>query len=261
MANTYPLGVTKSLGTWNFQNNHVERELDNATYDNAHPDDTLLLIGPARRGVVQVDRRSARSLMALGMFQSISFGSAAQVMPLMAIGSGRSFFLRGKSQSNWQLNRVMMNGRNLLRALYHNAVEAGIQVDQFDDPAAPAGAPNSQYFINLDSELFYIPFGLVCIMRTKSHTLVGSCYLELCLIGNYQSQIQAGGNMIVESVSGLCDRILPFQAPDAMNAPRIGRALMDSVLGLAGNIFPEPKADRIATFNDTGLDSSVVAGL
>lgn len=258
---TYPLGVSKNLGTWNFQNNHVERMLDNSTYDAALPEDTLILAGPARRGVVQVDRRSPRSLMALGMFQSIGFQTGAPIQPVMAIGSGRSFYLRGKSQTNWNLSRVMINGRNLLRALYHNAVEAGIEVDKFDDPAAPAGAPTSQFFINLDSELFYIPFGIAIIMRTKSHTLVGSLYMELCLIASHALNITAGQPVVAETISGLCDRILPFQAPDAMNAPTIGRALMDSVLGLAGNIFPEPKADRLSTFADTGLDTSVVNGL
>lgn len=258
---TYPLGVTKNLGTWNFQNNHVERLLDNSTYDAANPDDTLILAGPARKGVVQVDRRSSRSLMALGMFQTISFQSAAQIQPAMAIGSGRSFFLRGKSQTNWNISRVMMNGRNLLRALYHGAVEAGIAVDKFDDPAAPAGSPTSQFFINLDSELFYIPFGLGIIVRTKSHTLVAGLYIELCLIGSYSNQITAGQPLMMENINGVADRILPFQAPDAMNAPAVGRALMDSVLGLAGNVFPEPKADRLGAFADTGLESSVVQGL
>ena len=50
---------------------------------------------------------------------------------------------------------------------------------------ANTGEPNSgssQFFINLDSELFYIPFGMAVLMRTKSRTLVASCYLELALI-------------------------------------------------------------------------------
>lgn len=260
MAN-YPLGVTKSLGTWNFQRNHVERILDNSMYDAANPDDTLLLTGPARKGVVRPGS-SPRSLMALGLSQSFSMQSQAPVMPLMAIGSGRSFFLRGKSQSSWSLQRVMINGRNLLRALYHNAVEAGVNPDQFDDPAAFEGAPQSQFYINLDSELFYIPFGLAVVMRSKAHTLVASCYLEVCVINSWGSQIQAGQNMIAESVSGLCDRIVPFQpTQDAMEQPRVGRAVMDAVLGLAGNVFPEIATNRLGSFADTGLDSEAVAAL
>lgn len=257
----YSLGVTRSLGTWNFNRNHVERMLDNATYDAAHPDDTLLIAGPARRSVARAGPASPKSLRALGLFQTFSMQSQASIQPMMAIGSARSFFLRGKSQSSWSIQRVMLNGLNLLRALYHTAVEAGINVDQFDDPAAFDGSPQSQFYINLDSELFYIPFGLGVIMRTKSHTLVGGCYLELCLVGSWGTQIGGGQSMMVEAVSGFCDRILPFQASDAMEVPRVGRALMDAALGLAPNNAPEAVYNRIGTAPATGLGDSSVAAL
>ena len=156
----------------------------------------------------------------------------------------------------------MINGRNLLRALYHNAVEVGgLNPDQFDDPAAFEGAPTSQFFINLDSELYYIPFGLAVVMRTKSRTLVAGCYLELCIIDSWGTQISAGSNMIAESVTGLCDRILPFQASDAMEVYGVGRNLMDAVLGLAQDVFPQPVYNAIGRFGDTGLnDDGVAAG-
>jgi len=255
---TYPIGVTKSLGTWSFQKHHVERMLDNATYDAVHPDDTLILAGPARKGVATPGKDSPRTLMALGMFQSFGMQTQAPVMPLMGIGSGRSFFLRGKSQSSWNLQRVMINGRNLLRALYHNATEvAGLDPAAFDDPAALT--TQSQYFINLDSELYYIPFGLAVVMRTKSRTLVAGCYLELCMINSYGTQIQAGQNMVAEMVSGACDRILPFQASDSISGiTSNGRSVMDAVLGLAGNIFPVAETAFISDQSDSGLGNGDV---
>lgn len=255
---TYPIGVTKNLGTWKFQQHHVERMLDNATYDAAHPDDTLILAGPARKGVAVPGKASPRQLMALGMFQSFGMQTQAPVMPLMGIGSGRSFFLRGKSQSSWSLQRVMINGRNLLRALYHNATEvAGLSPELFDDPASIS--KSSQFFINLDSELYYIPFGLALVMRTKSRTLVAGCYLELCMINSYGTQIGAGQSMIAEMVSGACDRILPFQASDSISGITTnGRVPMDAVLGLAGNVFPEATYDRIADVSDEGLGNGDV---
>jgi hypothetical protein len=259
---TYPIGVTKSLQTWQMQRNQVERILDNATYDAAHPDDTLLLAGPARRDVASNQRTTTRTLMALGMFTAFGVQTQAPVTPMMAIGSGRSFFVRGKSQSSWNIQRVMINGRNLLRALYHNAVEVnGLNPDQFDDPAAVEDQPRSQFFINLDSELFYIPFGMAVIMRTKSRTLVASCYLELCLINSYGVQIGAGQAMIMESVSGFCDRVMPYQTTDFAETPIIGRNLMDAVLGLAPNTFPTPSYVTPASFEDTGLDNPNVNSL
>lgn len=255
----YPIGVTKSLGSVNFQRNHVERMLDNATYDASHPDDTLILSGPPRRGVVKPDRSSVRSLMALGMLQNMSIQTQVPVMPLMGLGSGRSFFLRGKSQSNWSMQRTLINGRNLLRALYHNAVEAGVDPHAFDDEAALT--TKSQFFINLDSELFYIPIGLAVIMRTKSHTLVASVYLELCMINSWGVSYAAGQNMVAEAVSGLCDRVLPYQTTDAMENTTVGRTVMDAVLGLAGNVFPPNNTTVVGDFADTGLDDPGVPGL
>jgi len=260
MSTPYAIGITRSFGTWNANAHHVERMLDNAPYEAAHPDDTLLLAGPARKSVARPGS-SARTMRALGMFQSFSMQTQVPVQAMMAIGSGRSFFLRGKSQSSWSVQRVLLNGLNLLRALYHNAVEAGIAVDRFDDPAAPENAPQSQFFVNLDSELFYIPFGFGVTMRSKSHTLVGGCYLELCMINSWGAQIGAGQSMVVESVSGFCDRILPFQASDAMNAPAVGKALMDAVLGIAPNSSPGASYTTIQQIGAGGLGEASVPGL
>lgn len=259
---TYPIGVTKSLATWSAQRNHVERTMDNASIDAAHPDDTLILAGPARRSVMRSDRSSPYQLSALGQFVSFSVNSNAPWTPMMAIGSGRSYFLRGKSQSSWNLQRVRLNGRSLLRALYHTATEvAGLNPDRFDDPAALEGSPNSLDFVNLDSELFYIPIGLAIVMRTKSHTLVSSCYLELCVVASWGLQIGAGQSMVSEQVAGYCDRIMPFQASDAMEVPGVGRTLMDAVLGLAPNVFPAPSYTRVASADNSGYGDSTVAAL
>lgn len=250
---TYPIGVTKTLQNWNFNKNHVERVLDNSMVDAAHPDDTLILAGPARRGVASNDPGSARGLLALGMLQSLSFNSQVPVQPMMALGSARSFFLRGKSQTSWNMARVMVNGRNLLRALYHNAVLAGINADQFDDPAAVENSPRSQFFINLDSELFYIPVGLGVIIRAKDHNLIASFYLEVCVINSYGFAMAAGQNMMAESITGLCDRVLPWSTSDAMQNSFHDRNALDAVLGLAANSFPTPARDRMIDFQDDGL--------
>lgn len=257
---TYPIGITRSFGTWQSNDHHVERAMDNSAYDAVHPDNTLILAGPARKGVAATFG-GARSMRALGHFQQFAFSSTAPIQAAQGIGSARSFFLRGKSQTQWQCSRLMMNGFNLLRALYHNAVEAGINVDQFDDPAAPANSPQSQFFINLDSELYYIPIGFGITMRSKSRTLVGGCYLELCMIQNWGTQITAGSPLVAESVSGLCDRILPHQASDAMNSPRVGRQLMDAVLGMGQNTLSPAGYTTIPSIPASGLGDSSMAGV
>lgn len=256
---TYPIGVTQGLNTWRMQQHHVERMLDNAPSDNAHPDDTLLLAGPARRGVISTGVGGKRTLRALGMAQSFSLSSQASVMPLMAIGSGRSFFLRGKSQSQWTMSRVLMNGRNLLRALYHTAVQAGIRPSRFDDAAALESTQYpSQFFINLDSELFYIPIGMAMVMRTKAHALVGACYAELMMISSWGIQVQSGQAMIAESVQGLCDRVVAYLPSDDLGASvQVNRVAMDDVLGIGQDAFPPYSSTTIAEYDNQHTASAV----
>jgi hypothetical protein len=257
----YPIGVTRSLGTWKFNSNYVERILDNAAYDSVHADDSLILAGPARRGVAVPGRNNARTLFPLGMMQTFSVQQSAPLIPQSAIGSARSFFLRGKPQTQFSFQRTMLNGRNMLRAIYHNAMEvSGLDVSKFDDPAALAR--DSQFFTNLDSELYTIPVGFGVILRTKSRTLVGSCYIELAYINSWGFGIQAGAGIVGESCSGMADRIVPWQVSDAIaGIATNGRAAMDAVLGLAPNVFPIPNTATIARFTDDGLADGTVESL
>jgi len=152
---------------------------------------------------------------------------------MMAIGSGRTYFVSGKSQTTWRIGRLFCNGRNLLRVLYHNAVSGGVDVSKFDDPAAPPSVPNSKYsnmFLNLDSELYYIPFGLCAMFRDKLHNKIGGGYLELCMLNTYTLGFTAGQNMIMEDVGGMCDRILPYSVSEAVNLAN-SLSTVDAIIG------------------------------
>jgi len=224
-----PLGITKNLTSWRFQDQYVERELENAAYTAAHPDDTLVLAGPARM-MVKMDSETTgvSSLLAIGMLQNVQFGQVKQTQPVQAVGSGRSFFVSGKAQGQGQMSRLFVNGRNLLRCLYHNAVSVGARVENFDDK--PADKNTDQFYINLDSELYLIPFGLGTIFRSKAHDALGGFYSELSMINQYSIAFQAGQNMIAENVTFLFDRLMPFHS-NAATEPGVSRATMDSIIG------------------------------
>lgn len=246
MAN--PIGITKGVNSWTFQEAHVERHMDNAAYEAAHPDDTLVLAGPPRRDSLNGGSGTTPlgggagvgSLLAIGMLQSVQFTQSKPTQPMMAIGSGRSFFVSGKAQTQWNIARLFVNGRNLLRVLYHNAISAGVDVSKFDDQAALK--TDSQYFINLDSELYYVPFGLAAFFRNKAHSIVGAFYCELSMINSYAIGMTAGQNMILENVSGMADRLLPFQlssvAPGIAPHGGVPPATFDAMLGFTAPTSP-----------------------
>jgi hypothetical protein len=162
------------------------------------------------------------------MLQNVTFSQAKNTTPVMAIGSGRSFFVSGKAQGQGSMQRLFVNGRNLLRVLYHNARAAGLPVENLDDPAARS--VQSKFYINLDSELYYVPFGLGTVFRTKAHDFVGGFYSELTMIQSYQIGFQAGGNQIAEAVNFMFDRLLPF-GEDTLVRTLVTRSALDAVVG------------------------------
>jgi hypothetical protein len=218
--------VTEDLTSWKYQDHYVERIMDNAAYTAAHPDDTLVMIGPPRKKLYE-EGGLGKKLYAVGMMQAFQVAQAKPTVPVQTIGSGRSFFLSGKSSLTWQMGRLFVKGQNMLRALYRNAIEAGVNPDTFDEPVRyDAG---SEYFVNLDSELLLIPFGLAVAFRDKSHNTLGGFYLELVCLNNWTIGMNAGQNMIMENVSGMCDRILPWNPGDKQDDHQTSAAIDDAI--------------------------------
>ncbi len=232
------IGITRELTTWKFQDNYVERVMDNAAYTAAHPDDTLVLAGPARSPSFEKNQNTLDSyLLAIGHLQAVQVTQQKPTQPVMAIGSGRTFFVSGKAQGQITLGRLFVNGRNLLRVLYHNAVDAGMPVEEMDDIAA--NRKSSQFYINLDSELYLIPFGLGMLFRDKIHQHIGGFYNELCMVTSYALGFNAGQNMIMEQVNVVFDRLLPYFEDHVVKYPfadQSGLATIDAVMGFVDNV-------------------------
>jgi len=219
--------VTQDHTTWQFQQSHIERLMDHAALTSAHPDDTLLLAGPARYTMTsKTDTDFYEKLLPIGMVQSFTAALQKPTQPMQAIGSARTYYVSGKAQGNANMARLFVNGRNMLRVLYTNAVQAGLDVSSFDDKAAAPG--NNTFFMNLDSELFLIPFGLACFFRDKLHNSIGAFYLELCALNSYNIGFNAGQNLILEQVSMLFDRALPMSF--TAGAAQAGHGLTETEL-------------------------------
>lgn len=222
------VGITKSMGsTWTMQDNYVERIMDNAAYTSAHPDDTLVMAGPPRQPEPKKGDLQDQ-LLAIGHLQSVSFSATKPTQPMMAIGSGRSFFVSGKAQGQVGIGRLFVNGRNILRVLHHNARRSKLNVGDMDDKAARK--MESQYYTNLDSELYLIPLGLGVLFRDKVHDLLGGFYIELAMITSYSISLNAGQSMIMEQTSLVYDRMLPF-AEETVMEYKVSKTTLDIVMG------------------------------
>jgi hypothetical protein len=240
-----PINATTRVDDWSFQENYVERLMDNAAFTAAHPNNTLVLAGPARKPKTGAGSGAsfADVMKPIGMLQQMQVGHQRPVQPMLAIGSGRNFFLAGKGQVTFNIARLMVNGRNLLRVLYTQAVQNGLNVTAFGDPPV-ATANSEQTWLNMDSELFYIPFGLAVLFRSVMNDTVGAFYLELCMLNSWSTNFAAGQNAIMENTSGMADRLRPI-APSEF----------------AGISAPEVRSTSSVITTDMGFGDPVPAGL
>jgi hypothetical protein len=233
------LAKQTSITNWNPQDSCIERLMDNSAYTSAHPDDTLVLVGPARLS----DAGDFSKLTAVGMLQQMQISQQRAVQPVQAIGSGRNYFLSSKASVSFTIGRLFAKGPNLHRALYKNII-SDANIDGFNDrePAAAAGHPNGVF--NLDSELFLIPFGLVLAFRDKSGGNLGSFFIESCMISNYSIGIGAGQNVVMENVNGIADRVMPIN-------------LTSGISGVNNFFRADGSGNTVATENTTLSDGSL----
>jgi hypothetical protein len=192
---------------------------------------------------------SANSLIPLGLLQNISITQNRQLTRLFEIGSKRSYFVPGRLFADFTIGRIMFFGPSLLRLFYALApvggnsstlgpygqklgtsdddaglnASSGVEIPAYSNLfpqeqlhgvpgwGGTAGETNRDFYINLASELFNAPFGLVLIFKDTRNRPYGSAYLEDCYIVSHQMGVDANQVVIAETVTGQFDSIAPVQ--------------------------------------------------
>lgn len=175
----------------------------------ASPDSTILFAGPAR--YTGLSDSGAAALIPIGLVDNIAHQQNAQLMRLFEIGSNRSFFTRGKTAPVISMSKVLADQANILAALS----AAAYRPLMADDGQRAPGADNSSIMMNLDSEYFAVPFGLLMVMKTRGGNADGygkvltAIYLEYCMFEGYSFQIASQQPVIAENIQVQYDRMVP----------------------------------------------------
>jgi hypothetical protein len=175
----------------------------------ASSDSTALFCGPARFSGLSGD---ASILRPIGLTDGVAMNSNPQLARLFEIGSNRSFFTRGKTTHSLQLGKMLADQKNILAALSANAYRPALNDAGLGAPGADS--PNPDIMMNLDSEYFNVPFGLLMVFKTRgggdgTGKVLTAIYLEYCMFSNYSFQIQSQSPVIVENVAIEFDRPVP----------------------------------------------------
>jgi hypothetical protein len=142
-------------------------------------------------------------------------------MRIWELGSDRSYNIGSRVVGQLGLSRVYYHGLSLLRILYayFQDTEGQVQIPwAFENTGAynmynphdvivPPGYEN--LFLNLASDMFNQPIGMMAYVRDSNLDTIGTCYFEACVVPNHSWATDAQGTIIQESASLQYERIVP----------------------------------------------------
>lgn len=210
---------------------------------------TLIAAGPPRLSNLGGASAAAGALAAgssasdgiaypIGVVQTFNLSHNRQFNRFWEIGSERSFFISARTMGQVGLSRVLYHGPSLLRVLYayyQDLFPPTLVESVFASPAVatvanphdviiPPGYAN--IFLNLASDLFSQPVGLLLYLRDCDETTMGAMYLESCYIPNHTISTDANGTVLQENVAVQFERGVPV----AVNALSLVSGLTSELL-------------------------------
>jgi hypothetical protein len=171
----------------------------------------------------------------IGMVQQFSLSHQRAFSRVFELGSERSYFISGRTNGQISLSRVYYHGPSLLRMLYaaKSDLATPVTVLPFTTLAGVASAadPNphnvkirpgfSNLYLNLASDLFSQPIGLLIKTVDSNEQTIGAVYAEGCYVPSHSFSVDANGLMVQENVSIQFERIVPV-AVNAVNLIQAG---------------------------------------
>jgi hypothetical protein len=210
-----------------YKEQSIEMLHDASMFDLVSADDSILIAGPARladsyRGA----EANGTALYVIGVCQNFSFNETSQIQPFKGIGSRRHLFTKTNSPVSAQMSRMLFNGKNLALALYSStATQENLFSDGSgtNDKAVQGGdsISDAKMLTNIEEDLYRTPFGLGIIYHSprSAHdansgtgTAVGAEYIECCYLQSRSASVQSGQTVVMEQVSIIADRVVPWDA-------------------------------------------------
>jgi len=231
------------LEQWAPYKTHVQGGLPTGNFVNGQF--ILVCAGPPffnQLGAVGTDLNAAGTIVyPIGLTQNFGWSQSKSVSRIFELGSDRSYFVTGRSMGQLSLGRVIYHGPSLLRTMYayYNtstdnklgaykvrplySAATGYDAAPYDDrsttnPPLKSGLHSVQIppgydnmFLNLASDLFSQPVGLLLILKDNETNNVAAAYFEQCYIPQHSMQVDANGLLMQESISIQYEKVVPIK--------------------------------------------------
>lgn len=158
----------------------------------------------------------------IGIVQNFNLSHQRAFARFWELGSERSYFISGRTVAQAGFGRVLYHGPSLLRMMY------SFYNDQIPPTLVPAFAelsgvmPNvanqhnvkippgfENIYLNLASDLFSQPCGLLVYMKDSNENTLGAIYLEETYIPSHSIATDAQGVVVQEQVALQPERVVP----------------------------------------------------
>jgi hypothetical protein len=182
----------------------------------------LAAIGGATAASAGLSSGNSNFALPIGVVQNFNLSHNRQFARFWELGSERSYFISGRTQAQAGFGRVLYNGPSLLRmmyAFYNDAIPPTLVPTFGVDPSIPAAVTNQHdvkippgfenIYLNLASDLFSQPCGLLVYMKDSNEQTLGAVYLEETYIPSHSIATDAQGVVIQEQVALQPERVVP----------------------------------------------------
>lgn len=164
----------------------------------------------------------AQIVYPVGITQNFNISHNRQFSRIFELGTERSYFISGRTIGQLGLSRILYHGPSVLRVLY------AYYQDLIPNTIVPAVFPNvgagampnphdvqlppgyENFYINLASDLFSQPIGLLVVVKDSNLDTYGAFYLESCVIPNHTFATDAQGVIVQESVAMQFELAVPI---------------------------------------------------
>lgn len=159
----------------------------------------------------------------LGLIQNINLSQNINFSRIFEIGSSRSYIIPGRSVGQLGFGSIWYDGPSLLRrvyAYYHDFLGntqirallnsgEGISTPNPHDVVIPPGYEN--LFLNLASDLFAQPIGLLLYIKDNDKVVMGAVYFEQAVVPTHNWSTDSQGLIIAEQLSIQFERMVPVK--------------------------------------------------
>lgn len=190
---------------------------------------TMIAAGPPRLSAVGGAAGAAASIgnqnwaLPIGIVQNFNLAHNKSFARFWELGSERSYFIAGRTVAQAGFGRVLYNGPSILRMMYsfYDDAVAPTLVPTFGVDPNISGAVRNQHdvkippgfeniYLNLASDLFSQPCGLLVYMKDSNEETLAAFYLEETYIPSHSIATDAQGVVVQEQVSLQPERVVPI---------------------------------------------------